>query len=224
MRPLPWSHSALSDFINCPKAYYHKRVAKDVVDPPNEAGLWGDYVHKQFEAYLLAKGKVELPPELSKHQTYLDTLLDYDGEQLVEWKCAITTACEPCDFFAKNVWCRAILDYAVIKDERARIIDHKTGKRKLNSKQLKLSAILMFLHRPEVEVVQTGYYWMQEGTFDLSMFTRDELDDLWEVFLPDLRQYLTAAKEEVWTPRPSGLCYGWCPVTQCEFWKPKRRK
>jgi hypothetical protein len=40
--------------------------------------------------------------------------------------------------------------------------------------------------------------------------------------VPDLKQYATAFKTDVWQPRQSGLCNGWCPVTECEFWKPKR--
>jgi hypothetical protein len=48
------------------------------------------------------------------------------------------------------------------------------------------------------------------------------MDALWSKFVPDLRQYMEAFKTETWQARPSGLCNGWCPVTECEHWKPKK--
>jgi hypothetical protein len=236
MTPLPWSHSALSDFLNCPKAYYHKRVVKDVVDPPNEAGQWGDYVHKEFEKYLTVRRgvlklpgvlketvSVGLPTDLEQYREYLDALTALPGEMRVECKYAITKHLAPCDFFAVDVWCRAILDVIHINGEKASVLDHKTGKRKANTRQLKLSALMVFLHHPEVQLVKTGYFWLKDRAFDSEVYVRKNEADLWSEFLPDLNRYREAAKTMVFNPRPSGLCNGWCPVHACEYWKPKRR-
>lgn len=228
MKPLPWSHSALSDFLNCPKQYYHKRVLKDVVDPPNEAGLWGDYVHKEFEKYLKgckagAKCDLILPADLEPYREYLDRLASLPGEMHVECKYAITKQLEPCDFFASDVWCRAILDVIHVNGEMAGVLDHKTGKRKMNTRQLKLSALMVFLHHPSVQVVKTGYFWLKDRAYDSESYIRKDMFDLWGEFLSDLTRYREAAKTETYMPRPSGLCNGWCPVHACEFWRPKRR-
>jgi len=228
MRPLPWSHSALSDFLNCPKAYYHKRIAKDVVDPPNEAGQWGDYVHKEFEKYLNAWMPLKtvhhpLPDDLEHYREYLNAIAALPGKMYVECKYAITTQLLPCDFFAKDVWCRAILDVIHINGESASVIDHKTGKRKVNARQLKLSALMVFLHHPDVQAVKTGYFWLKDRVFDTEHYVRKNEAELWQEFLPDLNRYREAAQTMTFMPRPSGLCNGWCPVHACEFWKPKRR-
>jgi hypothetical protein len=53
---------------------------------------------------------------------------------------------------------------------------------------------------------------------------RDQIGAVWGEFLPNLKQYAQAFKEDIWQPRQSGLCGGYCPVTDCEFWRPKRRK
>ena len=53
---------------------------------------------------------------------------------------------------------------------------------------------------------------------------RDQIDQLWAPFIGDLKQYMQAFREDIWQPRQSGLCNGWCPVTDCEFWKPKRNR
>lgn len=235
MNPLPWSHSALSDFLNCPKAYYHKRIAKDVHDPPNDAGLAGDFVHKSFEAYL--KDGTPLPdsyPESIRdwpagirtpaaYKDYLDAIKEMPGTLLPECRYAIDINGTPCDFFAPHVWCRAILDVLVIDGQRATVLDHKTGKRKEDTRQLKLSALMVFAHHPEVQVVRTGYFWMKEEAADTETYVRAGAEKLWEEFMPDLNRYRDAARTMTFSPRPSGLCNGWCPVTGCEFWKPKRR-
>ena len=53
---------------------------------------------------------------------------------------------------------------------------------------------------------------------------RAEIEALWNLFIGDLRQYAEAFKGDVWQPRPSGLCNGWCPVKTCAHWKPRRDK
>lgn len=230
MKPLPWSFSSLSDFNNCPKAYYEKRIAKSVVDPPNEAGLWGDYVHREFQKYLEWEDQpawdgtpAVLPGNLVQYQPYLESLKRISGRMLVECKYAIDLAQQPCDFFAENVWCRSILDVLVLDGALANIIDHKTGKMKPDSRQLKLSALMVFAHHPEVEVVKTGFAWLKDVQLTKDEFLRDAVTPLWEEFVPDLSTYARAFAREEFPPRPSGLCHGWCPVTDCEFWKPKRR-
>jgi PD-(D/E)XK nuclease superfamily len=235
MNPLPWSHSALTDFLNCPKAYYHKRIAKDVVDPPNSAGLAGDFMHKAFEAYL--KDRTPLPETYpddirdwplgikvpAAYKDYLDAIIEIPGQLLPECRYALTKELQPCGFFSPEVWCRAILDVLVLDGQRATVLDHKTGKRKPDSRQLKLSALMVFAHHPEVMVVKTGYFWMKEEAADTETYVRTGMVDMWNEFLPDLTRYRDAAKSLTYTPRPSGLCNGWCPVTECEYWKPKRR-
>lgn len=236
MKPLPWSHSSLSDFLNCPKAFYHKRIAKDVVDPPNDAGLAGDYVHKAFEAYL--KKGTPLPDTYPEHirdwpqgirppaayVDYLDALQGGSGDLHVECKYAITKEFKPTGFFSEDVWCRGIIDVLHINGERARVLDHKTGKRKQDGRQLKLCALLVLAHHPEVQSVKVGYMWLKDGALDVDEYQRTDEGFMWQEFLPRLIQYKTAFEAEVFVPRPSGLCNGWCPVKGCEFWKPKRSR
>jgi RecB family exonuclease len=236
VKPIPWSHSSLSDFLNCPKAYYHKRIAKDVLDPPNDAGRAGDYTHKAFEAYL-TKGTplpTTYPEDIREwpqgirppaaYEEYLDALKEGSGELRVECKYAITKDFKPCGFFDDGVWCRGILDILHINGDRARVLDHKTGKRKSDGWQLKLAALLVFAHHPEVMTVKAGYMWLKDSALDTTEYLREQEGFLWQEFLPRLIQYKTAFEAEVFVPRPSGLCNGWCPVKDCEFWKPKRSK
>lgn len=236
MTPLPWSHSSLTDFLTCPKAYYHKRIAKDVDEGSNDAARAGDFVHKAFEQYL--KHGTALPSEYpedirdwpqgihppARYVDYLDALRGSSGRMYVERKYGLTKALKPCAFHAPDVWCRGILDVLHVNGEQARVLDHKTGKRKQDGWQLKLAALLVFAHHPEVQRVKTGYMWLKDEVLDPMEYSREQEGFIWQEFLPRLTQYKVAFEAEVFVPRPSGLCNGWCPVTGCEFWKPKRSR
>ena len=234
MKPRPWSHSSLTDFHNCPKAFYEKRVARSVVEQANDAGRAGDFVHKAFEAYLtsgvpLPAGYPEdvavwpkgvKPP--AHYQSYLDAIQGSSGEMHVECKYALTSALQPCTFDATDAWCRAIIDVLHLDGSRARVLDHKTGKRKADGWQLKLNAMLVFAHHPEVDVVKTGYVWLQSDDLDTAEYRREYLGFMWQEYAERLHPYNEAFRIEQFPPRPSGLCNGWCPVQQCAYWKPKR--
>jgi hypothetical protein len=83
---------------------------------------------------------------------------------------------------------------------------------------------MVFAHYEDIQVVNTAYFWLADKARDSETYTRGQVPELWNEFLPDLHQYKKAAKTMTFNPKPSGLCNGWCPVTGCEFWKPKRLK
>lgn len=220
MTPIAWSHSRLDTFKNCPKQFYRKFVAKDVEDPLNEAGNFGTRVHTAFEEYL--KSNIPLTDETKHWQSYIDGIKAIPGTMLVECKYAIDKSLQPVPFFSSSAWCRGIIDTLHLNGAVSVAIDHKTGKQKPDSTQLVLCALLVFLHHPEVETVVTRFEWLKSGERTEASFERTDMDMMWAKFIPTLYQYKEAFTLEMFNPRPSGLCNGWCPVTDCEFWKPKR--
>ena len=72
--------------------------------------------------------------------------------------------------------------------------------------------------------MRAEYYWTQTKTTNGMTITRDQIPAIWREFLPALKQYAEAYATDTWQPRQSGLCNGWCPVTDCEFWRPKRAR
>ena len=151
-----WSYSALSMYETCPKKFYHLRVAKDFKDVKGEAGEYGDKVHKAIEQFM--KGNTNLPIDLAHHKEYLKSLRDLNGEKLVELKLAVNQQLKPTGWFDDDVFCRVIVDYAVIGDEYALLIDWKTGKMKDNMDQLKLMAAVLHVHKPELRAIRAEYY------------------------------------------------------------------
>lgn len=222
MQPKPWSHSALEDFKNCPRAYYEKKVAKSVVETKGEATVWGEVVHKHFEDRL-ADGVV-LPVEVEMHEGFLARLEALPGQLYVEQKIALDRNAQPCEFFGDNVWFRGVIDVKKVNGDQALLVDHKTGKHHQKFGQLKLFALHTFAMHPEVMNIRAEYYWTQTLTKNGESYARADIPQLWAGFIPDLKQFAAAFKTDTWQPRQSGLCRGWCPVTSCEFWSPKRKR
>lgn len=223
MIPLAWSYTALSDFINCPKQYYEKRVAKSVTEPESPEMAYGTYVHKQFELRQ-DPGRQPLPPDLAQHEEFMQRLERLKGSSYTEKKIALNRAAQPCTFFDKQVWWRGVIDHHVVHEKVVTITDYKTGKVKQDFKQLKLFALWVFAQYPTVTVVNVQFYWTQTRSTTGAQYSRDQIRELWSDFIPHLKQYKQAFRTDTWQPRPSGLCNGWCPVTTCQFWKPKKAR
>jgi hypothetical protein len=219
VRPLPWSYTGLDKFVTCPKQFYEVKVIKRIKDVQGEDAKWGDRVHKAFELHL--RDGVALDPELAKYQSYLDAIKRVKGTMHVELEMALDTSLQPCAYFGPNVWVRGVCDVLHLQGTRALAMDHKTGKRKVDSKQMKLMALMIFATFAEVQEVKVGFFWLKTSEKDTDKFKRTDISRLWLEFMPALQQYKEAFRNDIWQPRQSGLCYGWCPVTTCEFWKPK---
>lgn len=212
----PWSYSGLTAFETCPRRFYLTKVARKVKEPPTEATIWGNKVHKALEER--AKGTKALPKDMRHYEKYTKKILNRDGKKIVEAKLAVTAKMRPTDFFAKDAWCRGIVDLGIVNDEAALLLDWKTGKRKPGSDQLKLMACLGFAHYPWIDRVVTGFIWLKEKKFDRDEFHREQLPEMWSDFMPRVDRLSRAYEEDKWVPRPSGLCKNWCPVgDHCEF-------
>jgi hypothetical protein len=212
-----WSYSALTAYETCPRRYELTRVSKKVVEPQTEATLWGNQVHKALE--LFAKGEKPLPPDLAAYERYVRKIQSYEGKRVVEERIALDKNFRPTKWMAKDVWVRGIIDIGVVGSEKAYLLDWKTGKRKPDSDQLMLFAALAFAIYPWIEKVTTGFIWLKSGEFDKEVFTRDQLPEIWNVFMPRLQRLAISYEDNKWTPKPSGLCKNWCPVgrSNCEF-------
>jgi len=218
MKPLPISHSSLNRFVTCPKQYHALKIVRTVKDAPNEASIWGDRVHKTFEAVL--KDDEPLPPDLVDYQGYLDEIRKVTGTMRVEAELAIDSNLQPCSFHAPNVFMRCIIDVLHLQEDRALAMDHKTGKPRA-SRQLQMTALIVLHHFPHIQTCKTGYFWLKTNSKNTEEYTREQIPELWQEFLPDMQQYKQAFEQDVWQPRQSGLCSGWCPVHDCEYWRPK---
>lgn len=212
---LVWSFSNLELFELCPKKYFHLRVAKDVKDRGNAASNYGKEAHKHFEDRLI-KGK-PLPLDLKHHEKVLKKLEGAPGTGLGEQKLALNADFEPTGFFDTDVWVRGIVDYTKYNGDHLLIVDHKFGKMKDGFDQLKLMAAMLLAYMPEINNVSAMYYWAKEKKITSINLTRDQLPELWQVFLPRVKRLKKALTNAEFEAKPNYLCKRYCPVTKCAY-------
>lgn len=219
--PSPWSYSSLSMFLQCGRKFDLIRNQKVVKDEPSEAMIWGSKVHEALEHRI--KNKTPMPAGLEKFEAVAQELESWSNDWVTEEKFGLTENLEPTDFFAKDVWCRGVLDVYTIRNKRAFVADYKTGKVRPDLSQLKLFAAAIFHKYPHVQEIKTAFIWLNHDSKTIENFSRDDLGFIWKYFLPQLRRLEAAYEKDVWTPNPSPLC-GWCPVgpTHCEYWRERR--
>ena len=226
MRPPAWSHSALETFENCPKQYHETKILKRYPFEDTQQTIWGREVHSAFENFLLYGSP--LRADLQMHQEFLEGFKAQPGELKGEERIALDTTLQRCDYFDKRrqVWYRGQVDAQKRDVDRgfSHILDHKTGKVKNDFTQLKGFAMFELLTQPQIHTVKVEFYWTQIRGTNGETYTRADLPSLIGHFMPKLQRFAGAHRNHEFPAKPSGLCNGWCPVTDCEFWRPKRQK
>ena len=213
MKPFAWSHSALDSFETCPRRHYLTKVAKLVDEPQTDAMAWGKRVHKAFELYM--KNGTPFSHTMARYNTIAEkfkSVADTSDEVLVEQQWAIDSDWQVTDWFAKNTWCRAVIDLALLRNRAAALVDWKTGKMKDGDDQLKITALMTFARYPEIEVADTMFVWLKDDQVRRKKFHRDEQDSLWAEIGPRVERFEEAYNFDSWPARPSGLCRKHCPV------------
>jgi hypothetical protein len=219
-----WSYSSIKTFDQCPKKYFHLKVVKDVKDTPGTAAQYGTEFHEVAE--LRIKNNAPIPPKFKQYAAIVETLAAFPGEKHTELKLGIRVVdggYEPCDFFAKDVWWRGIVDLLIIDGETAHMIDYKTGKnaKYADMKQLDLMAGAVFVHYPNVKKIKSGLAYVVSNEFPKKNHVAEQRDKYLSVFDTQIDQLETAMENGIWNAKSGPLC-GWCPVVTCEHHRPRR--
>jgi hypothetical protein len=215
-KPFAWSYSSLQAFETCPWRWKLTKYDRVVSEPQTEATMNGNRVHKILE--LSVKGTQGLPQSYTYLQPLVERIRKTPGRIETERKVALRADFRETTYFAKDVWYRGVFDVRVATPEKTVVLDWKTGKRKDDVDQLKLFAATEFAINPKVEVVETGYVWLQEKKVDKETFSRKDSTELWADFLGRVQRIEHAIKTDNFPKHPSGLCRRYCPVgkSRCE--------
>ena len=213
-----WSYSSINTFKQCPKKYYHLKVAKDVKDKGSTATLYGQQVHQAAEDYIASE--TPIPAKFRFLTPIVKALNAIEGEKLCEMKLGVAQTDEgfrPTTFFAKDVWWRGIADLVIINGDTAHSIDYKTSKnaRYADTKQLDAVAAALFVHYPQLKKVKSALAFVVSKDFIKKEHTVDLKDSYFASFKPDLDRLAAAEDSDVWNAISGPLC-GWCPVVSCE--------
>lgn len=210
-----WSYSSLDMFKQCPQKYYRLRVKKDIKQEESEAMLYGTEAHTAAENFV--RDGTPLPERFAFMQEPLERLAAKEGEKLCEYEMGLTQGLAPCGFYDKDVWWRGIADLIILQDDRAWVVDYKTGKssKYADTKQLELMALAIFKHFPQVKKVKSGLLFVIAQDFVKADFHQRDEPVLWRPWLEMTQRLEKSLELDVWNPRPNFSCRNWCPVKDC---------
>lgn len=211
-----WSYSSLSLFQQCPRKYHQIRVVKNIKESDTEALMYGKEVHKAAEDYV-REGQ-PIPAKFQFMKPYVDLLKDLAGDKLCEHQMGLTESLEPCGFFDKNVWWRGVADLLIIDEDKAHLIDYKTGKSSqyADVKQLELLALATFKHFPNITKIKAGLIFFVAQDLVKADFVDEQQEVLWAKWLPELSRLEKCYEVDVWNPKTNFTCKKFCPVTDCK--------
>lgn len=215
---ITWSYSSIKTFEQCPKKYYHLRVAKDVQDKGSTATVYGQEVHKAAEEYI--RDGIPIPSKFKFAEPVIAAFSNIPGEKHCELKLGVRktdTGYEPCGFFDKGVWWRGIADLLIVNNGKAWLADYKTSKnaKYADVKQLDLLSGAVFLHFPQVKRVKSALAFVVSDEFVKKSYNAGEESKCLSVFDNELARLETAHETGVWNAVTGPLCK-FCPVVSCE--------
>jgi RecB family exonuclease len=216
---MKWSFSSLKQYTNCPKQYYETRISRNYEIKDNQHTTYGKAVHKAIEEYITIRK--EFPRNYKSVLSQIPQILqELPAHRYVEHRMAVKENKEPCDFDDHNYWVRGIVDFMAFDEDRAAVIDWKTGSsRYADTKQLALMALLAFHNFPHLNTVGGLLYFTKNKEFIFSDdYRREDIDKLWLQFAPELMMLELSMKMDNWPVKPSGLCK-YCPVVNCVHYK-----
>lgn len=215
---IKWSFSSLKTFQQCPKKYYHTKVAKDIKEPDTTATLYGKSMHTAAEEYI--RDGVPIPPQFEYVKAMLDQLNAIPGEKLCEVKLGLTKELEPCDFEAEDVWWHGITDLVVLNEAEgiAHSVDYKTSKnaRYADVKQLDLIATAIFAKYPKIKKIKSALLFVVSKEFVKATHHAEMVAKYMEAPSRDVARIEAALENGVWNPVSGPLCR-FCAVKQCEY-------
>jgi hypothetical protein len=215
VKEFAWSFSALTRFEQCPKQYWHLNVQRDFRDEDSSFSASGKEIH------LALYNRVVKGRPLPLNYRYLEKtavkFVGLPGESSGELKFAMARNFEPVEYFAKDVFCRVVVDFLNVRGPTALIIDYKTGKPKPGFTQLELSAAVLSTHLPEIETFKMAYVWLADRKVSPHTLSKADLVGVWNTFLPRVAKIESALRTTEFPAKQSGLCK-YCPVKSCPHW------
>ena len=212
-----WSFSSLKTFQQCPRKYYHLKVAQDVVDKPHEAAMYGSAVHKVAEDHV--KDGVPVPKKYEYMNPILSVLQSIPGTKHCELELGLTEELAPCAFHAPDVWWHGIIDLLVVDEDKqlAHMVDYKTSKnaRYADLKQLDYMAVGVFAHFPEITQIKSALLFVVSNDIVKKTHYSDKKAEYVQSAVVDLDRMQKAKDSGVWNPVRGPLCK-FCPVRTCE--------
>jgi len=221
------SYSSISKFDTCPFAWAGSYYYKDVKYTEGEAARWGNEVHDSLDKFF--KTGQPLKGNLAYLNNYADSIKNSLGEVESEKEIAFDVDWNKVGWWDDQCFQRAKLDIFKKQDERATIIDHKTGKYSPLSLinyngELEYFTLLAMKNDEDLQKIKTVITWLKgDSKPTVAIYDRSNLNEFEDKFAIKIQNIENAVDNHDFPCKPNGLCNGWCAKTTCKHWKPKRK-
>jgi hypothetical protein len=139
------------------------------------------------------------------------------GQRYCEYEMALLPDLTPCYFHDTERWVRGIADLLIVNEDVAYVVDYKTGSdRYPDLEQLKLMALMTFVHFPKVNKVKGALLFILKNNLVSEDYERSQIPTLWDSFTPKVKRLELSYEKNEWPTNPTPLCR-YCPVSTCEF-------
>ena len=223
---MAWSYSRLSDFETCALRFQHKYVLKTIKFVTNKAMEEGKKKHAMLEREVIRAGggKTSACPEVEHVFPLIKGFVNKYSAVSTEQQLAFDHKMNPTDWFAKDVWFRAIIDVVgrtnvetKLQNQMAAVIDWKTGQYRPTTDQLRLCNLAVMLKYPLV-IESTGALVFVDHKKSSPPVTtpRHQLSFLVDEFSDRSEAIQIALQRDSW---PATKCFQcrWCEVQDCQY-------
>lgn len=220
-KPFSCSFSALNQFETCPAQYAAQRFYGTTKSEDTAATIWGTRVHKALENRVLHDEP--LGKDFQQYEKYASAIIKAPGITKCEYQMAFDIQMQPVDWFAPTAWVRGVADVLQYDPARQRVncLDYKTGKIKDDDTQLKMFACFASILYPDAEEFNCKYIWLKFDQITGAVYKKEDVGPIWGGIANRIFKVMECWETQNFPCRPSGLCRGWCPVSECIHYREK---
>lgn len=226
MTPMAWSYSRLSDFETCALRFQHKYVLKTIKFVSNAAMDRGKELHKQLERDTVRAihGKEPVCQDIAHVHPMIKGFVARHPAVSIEQQLAFDSSLNPTDWFAKDVWFRAVIDMvgrtnvqSKIQDHGASVVDWKTGQFRPTVDQLKIYNMAVMLQWSQTASVTSALVFIDHKKSSPPLTSsRLDLQNLVQEFSDRSEAIQIAIQRDSWQPTKCFQCR-WCEVNTCQY-------
>lgn len=212
----PMSFSKINLYRTCPNQFRAKYFDKEVEFKPTAATTWGTELHSEAEHCI--KDNREPTERFEVIKPYLASIRKFESKFVTaEQEFAITKELTPTGFWDDNAWLRGKLDVFVHQEDKAQILDWKSGKAKPKDfEELRCFSLLTFCNHMEIQKTKNTYIWLkQDSKPTTEIIERYRMPELADKLNNTIEQIENSACFDTWQQRQSGLCREYCDVVSC---------
>jgi CRISPR/Cas system-associated exonuclease Cas4 (RecB family) len=201
--PYPYSYSAIKMYEECPSKYKFSRILR-LPQPSGPAAERGTMIHAEIENAI--KGGLDLLSDEIMHLANSIKVWKENGAQS-EMKFSIDKHWNAIPYDDPMSMFRGVIDLYLEHEDKAVVIDFKTGKDRDYSDQIRVYSAVILATKPHISEVKNIIEFIDlKKTKEYPTIKREDLSSLKSLMVGRI---LAPEKDNIFAPNPNQFCK-WC--------------